>query len=453
MLFFTEKGEILKKNEISVERKKDKKNKKIVIGIALALVVITGVALGVILPVVISYYNNAYEKAEIVERTDEYVRPEMDEQPSGWEDVTLSEDELGDDITTEPETLPNSVNQGGTGNNYNSSNSFGNSANAVSVYGKTPIYKVEKKNPDIENILVLGTDSRDVTRERGRSDAIIIFSYNKKTDEVKMISVLRDSLVPIEGHGWNRINAAYSFDGVGLAVNTVNQIFDLDIQRFVVVDFNGVKDFINKVGGVDIRLTEAEAEYFNRTGTLGKQVEAGVCHLSGAPALTYMRTRKVDSDFGRTNRQQKLIQALANKILNEKALPEIYGLTDFAFKLIKTNITLPELTGVISAIAKADNADSGEYEQLTEESTSLQEHTQVEQNTMQEDVTALEEISAVTDEAEAESTAAQAGKELYMQAQHVPYDGAYSYKRYNGMAIISFDIDDAARRINRFIYG
>ena len=124
-----------------------------------------------------------------------------------------------------------------------------------------PIYKVEKKDPNIENILVIGTDSRDVVRERGRSDAMIVLSYNKKTGEIKMVSILRDSLVPIEGRGWNRINAAYSFDGVGLAVNTVNQLFDLDIQRFVVVDFNGVTDFIDKAGGVTINLTQKEVDY------------------------------------------------------------------------------------------------------------------------------------------------------------------------------------------------
>ena len=111
-----------------------------------------------------------------------------------------------------------------------------------------------------------------------------------------------------------------------------------------------------------------------------------------------MRTRKVDSDFGRTNRQQKLIRALADKILGEKTLPEIYELTDFAFKLVKTNISLSELTSVITAIAQSD-------------------------------------------------------EELDMQSQHVPYDDAYTYKYYNGMAIISFDIDDAAARINEFIYG
>ncbi len=386
-----------------------KKKKIIIICLLVPIILVIGTFAGVTLPLIISYNRNAYEDADIVERSDEYVMPETDPQPSEWADVTIDADEVGRDFT-EKETLANDVNQGAyigsdgdiysADGKYNYSNSFGRNENAISVYGKTPIYKVEKKDTDVENILILGTDSRDVTKERGRSDAIIILSYNKKTGSIKMTSVLRDSLVPIEGHNWNRINAAYSFDGVGLAVNTVNQIFDLDIQRFVVIDFNGVKNFVNKVGGVDIELTQAEVDYFNKTGALCMPIKVGVNHLSGAPALTYMRTRKVDNDFGRTARQRKVIESLANKIISEKSIPEIYELTDYAFKLVKTNISLTELTGVVASVA----------------------------------------TNAI-------------GQGLDIESQHIPYSDAYTYKRYNGMAIVSFDIDDAARRLNEFIYG
>lgn len=389
-------------------KKKSKKKTAITLCLIIPIIVLAGVVLGTVMPLVISYQKNAYEKAEIVERSEEYVMPEKESQPAEWEDVTISEDELGKDYT-EPETLAKDVNSTGSnsgensssGSKYNYANSFARNANAISVYGKTPIYKVEKKDPDVENILILGTDSRDVTKERGRSDAIIIVSYNRRTGSIKMISVLRDSLVPIEGHRWNRINAAYSFDGVGLAINTINQIFDLDIQRFAVVDFNGVKDFINKVGGVDVTLTQAEADYFNKyhPKTNGKH-EAGLFHMNGSNALKYMRIRKIDSDFKRTERQRKVIEILANKIITEKTIPEIYDLIDFAFGLVKTNISLSEITSVATSVAT---------------------------NAMRQG--------------------------LDLASQHVPYSDAYTYKRYNGMAIISFDTDDAARRINEFIYS
>lgn len=393
------------------KNKKSKKKTILLLCLLIPFVLIVGTVAGVALPLIISYNNNAYEKAEIVERTDEYVMPETDPQPEEWADVTIPEAELGRDFTSESttvrETLANNVNSGGnkgsngtTKSSFDRHASFGRNSNAISVYGRTPIYKVEKKDPNIENILVLGTDSRDVTRERGRSDAMIILSYNKTTGAIKMVSVLRDSLVPIEGRGWNRINAAYSYDGVGLAVNTVNQLFNLDIQRFVVVDFNGVTDFIDKAGGVTINLTQAEVDYMTKYSSGAVQYNVGPNDFNGDRALVYMRIRKIDSDFGRTARQRNVIETLAKKILKEKSISEIYDLTNFAFGLVKTNISITELTSVITDVVTG----------------------------------ALE-------------------NGLNIDSQHVPYSGAYSYKRYNGMAIISFDIDDAARRINEFIYG
>ena len=390
----------------SEEKKTKNKKKRLIIALCIILpfVIIIGGIAGVTLPLIISYNKNAYAEVPIVERSDEYIRPEMDSQPAEYENLTLSEDDLGKDIPIGG-ALPNNVNQSENATAPNAdrgwNNSFSRSENAKSVYGKTPIYKVKQKDPNIINILVLGTDARDVTKERGRSDAMIIVSYNKKTSEIKMVSILRDSLVPIEGHNWNRINAAYSFDGVGLAINTVNEIFDLDIQRFVVIDFNGVKDFINEIGGVDVDLTQAEADYYNQGDKMymnGEKIEAGKYHMNGARALIYMRTRKLDSDFKRTDRQRKVIELVAKKIIEEKSIPEMYDLADFAFKLIKTNIPLTDIMGVIPSVVRNGTA-------------------------------------------------------LNMQSQHVPYSDSYVYKYYNGMAIVSYDIDEAAVRINKFLYG
>lgn len=382
-------------------KKKSKKKTVILLCLLIPFVLVTGTLAGIFLPLIISYNKNAYHEVDIVERSEEYVMPETDSQPSHLADVTLHDDELGRDLSA---TLPNKVNQGG-GNavkdNFDRNASFGRNENVISVYGKTPIYKVPKKDPDIENILILGTDSRDVTRERGRSDSIIIMSYNRRTGSIKMTSILRDSLVPIENRGWNRINAAYSFDGVGLAINTINEIFDLDIQRFVVVDFNGVTDFIDKIGGLTINLTKKEAEYLlNKSGGKGYQFHEGANFMNGDRTLNYMRIRKIDSDFYRAGRQRKVIELVANKIIKEKSIAEIYELTEFAFSLVKTNISFGELSSVIGSIATKA-----------------------------------------------------AGRSISMESQTVPYPDDSVNKYYNGMAIKSFDIDNAARRINKFIYG
>ena len=273
----------------------------------------------------------------------------------------------------------------------NSNNSFGNSSNAISVYGRTPIYKVDQIDSDIINILVLGTDSRNVVTDRGRSDTMIVVSYNKKLGEIKMVSFLRDMLVPIEGYDWNRINTAYFFDGVGLSINTVNQLFGLDIQYFVVVDLNGARDFIDYIGGVEIALSESEAK------VIGVTYSKEPILLDGATALLHMRNRSSDSDFGRTERQREVIVAVFKKILSEKSLPEILDITKYAMGMVKTNISATTLTSLATSIV--GNADK-----------------------------------------------------LSIESQSIPYSDAYQFAWYGKMAILSFDIQSTAERMLAFLY-
>ena len=302
---------------------------------------------------------------------------------------------------TPPETLAPVINVPQTSQTsytpvYDPNASFANSPNAISVYGKVPVYKVEQKNKDIINILVLGTDSRDITLDRGRSDTMIVVSYNQKTGSVKLTSILRDALTPIAGYDWNRINTAYLFGGVGLAINTVNELFDLDIQQFVVIDLNGAEDLIDFVGGVDITLTQEEADLYNLY--LGTKYTAGVNHMPGAHLMQHLRNREIGSDFARTRRQRDTIVAIMEKILTEKSLAELYEIVNYSFGLVKTNIPLSTLTSLVTSV-----------------------------------------IGNMSD--------------LTVTAQHVPYSDSYQFATYRGMAIIFFDIADAAERVNEFIYG
>lgn len=298
----------------------------------------------------VAQYNKlAYEKHHPVEREDEYVMPdypeitidtsgecqegvdlipetEMQETEAETEtetEVTETETDPSESLYAEagkvsdkpaetkpPETLAPVINTPSETKTYteiprNEDASFGKSENVVSVYGKTPIYKVSQKNSDVKNILILGTDSRDVTLDRGRSDVMIIASYNSKKGTLKLTSLLRDSLVPIEGVGWNRLNTAYFYGGVGLSINTINQLYGLDIQQFLVVDFGGVKDFIEYVGGVDIELTEEEAALYSLY--TGRTISPGLNHLDPELALTHMRNRSIGSDFGRNQATEETL--------------------------------------------------------------------------------------------------------------------------------------------------
>ena len=242
--------------------------------------------------------------------------------------------------------------------NEQSLNSFHNSTDEVDVFGKVPIYRETQRDPNIRNILVLGTDSRDVSKERGNSDVMIVLSINKKTKEVKMISVLRDVLVPIEGHDWNRINAAYRLEGAGLAVNTVNEAFGLDIQEFIVVDFNGVIELIDHIGGIDITLTAAEAQYYSNKHSVlfGNNLSAGSIHMNGDQALAHLRNRTLGTDFERTRRQRDVMIAMLNQVLGQ-SLTQMDSTLDFVLDIIRTNIKATDFLSV--GLSVVTNFSSG----------------------------------------------------------------------------------------------
>ena len=102
---------------------------------------------------------------------------------------------------------------------------------------------VEQELKDYRNIAIFGLDSRDDSFSNSRSDCIIIVSINKKTNDVKLTSVYRDTYVDIEGHGLDKITHAYAYGGPELAINTLNKNLDLNITEFVTVNFDTVENY------------------------------------------------------------------------------------------------------------------------------------------------------------------------------------------------------------------
>ncbi len=193
---------------------------------------------------------------------------------------------------------------------------------------------------EIINIALFGIDTRSLTSFKGNSDSIMVLSVNTKTKKVKIISVVRDTLVPIERNGkitYTKINAAYSYGGPELAIKTLNQNFGLDISEYATVNINGMMDIIDAVGGIDVTLVEQEvAPAEQRThgindtikeacGMVGKDpeqyyfTEPGTYHMNGIQAVAYSRIRYVknvwgtNNDYGRTDRQRYVMEQLFNK--------------------------------------------------------------------------------------------------------------------------------------------
>ncbi len=303
--------------------------------ILLVLVMLICAAVAVLMPLY-QAYRKSHMDVPIVTRPDEsYTRPP---EPTFDPDPTVPDDTDDTDPsgTTEPPvTEPDDTEPADT------------THPPVKVPG---IYKVDKKDPDIENILILGTDSRNVQKERGRSDSIIVASFNKRTKQVKLVSFLRDTYIPIEGHGWNRINAAYAVGGVALCVNTINDLFGLDIQKFVIVNFSGASTFVDACGGVDMALTQKEINYLLNLKDEFPQNSDGTYHLDGKVALDYMRMRKIDSDFGRTERQRKTMMAIYSQAMARKDVTQMYNLVREGFNLVKTNLKLSEMLDLAQSV-------------------------------------------------------------------------------------------------------
>ena len=109
---------------------------------------------------------------------------------------------------------------------------------------------------DITNIALFGVDTRDVSSDSGRSDALMVLSLNRTDNQIKLISIARDSYVAIDGHGMDKLTNAYAYGGPELAVRTVNQNFNLDISEFVTVNFAQLANIIDYVGGVYVNVDE-----------------------------------------------------------------------------------------------------------------------------------------------------------------------------------------------------
>lgn len=195
----------------------------------------------------------------------------------------------------------------------------------------------------VVNILLVGQD-RLPGQGRQRSDVMLLCTFDKSSNTLTMTSFLRDLYVQIPGYLDNRLNVAYPRGGFALLDEALELNFGVHVDANVEVDFGGFTDIINLLGGVDIELTGAEADYLNLIknwdpeGLTTPVLSKGLNHLNGDQALAYSRIRYLDSDFGRTNRQRKVMSALIEK-LRGKNLLELNSLLDQILPLITTDMS------------------------------------------------------------------------------------------------------------------
>ena len=191
----------------------------------------------------------------------------------------------------------------------------------------------------VSNVLLIGTDSRDLSQERGRSDSMILASINKKTRELTLTSFLRDSYVYIDDeYGYGKLNAAYSYGGAGLLMDTIESNYGVRIDDYILISFAACANVIDAVGGVKLDLTDEEADAVNEilisevNELMGDDRNddlldcGGKQKLDGKQALSYSRIRYVgNADFERASRQRTVMtQVLKKAAVNPVAMARIF---------------------------------------------------------------------------------------------------------------------------------
>lgn len=214
------------------------------------------------------------------------------------------------------------------------------------------------------HVLLVGVDVDSTGTSR--SDTMIVASVKK--GEIKLTSLLRDTGVTIPGRsGTHRLNAAYAYGGIDLLLKTINQNFGFNITRYAMVDYDSFPKIIDKLGGTTLTVTDAEANEINKNvkGLLYMDVLSGKreynaayqlyldevlekggenIHLDGFQTLGYARIRSLDSDYGRTNRQRKVLSAMIEQA--KKHPMKLLGVAGTALKEIDTNMNTLEIMSI-----------------------------------------------------------------------------------------------------------
>ncbi|MEE1313957.1 MAG: LCP family protein [Lachnospiraceae bacterium] len=239
---------------------------------------------------------------------------------------------------------------------YDAVMAFFKESNDVDIDNDDGVY-----DEDIINILVVGSDRRSDESARGRSDSTMIATIDMKEKKVKVTSLMRDMYVDIPGHGMDKFNSSYAYGGVELLADTVTTNFDIKLDGYVIVDFSSFRKVIDKIGGVEIDVTEEEAEYLNTTKFIAKaeyrNLKAGKQTLNGYQALAYSRIRKVahpeygDGEFGRCLRQQAVLQSILDKVKDQN-LSTILSIATSLMSDVSTDLDATTIKKLVKVVMK-----------------------------------------------------------------------------------------------------
>jgi LCP family protein required for cell wall assembly len=215
------------------------------------------------------------------------------------------------------------------------------------------------------NILLMGVDRRGMRpNELPRSDSMIVVSIDPVHKRFDLFSILRDTYVNIPGYGRSRVNAALGEGGPELAMQTVSDFTGLPIDRYVITDFEGFKQLVDAVGGVELEV-EKDMRYRDPSdkGVYDIDLKKGWQRLDGNKALQYVRFRHdAMSDYTRTERQRKFLTALAAEMKSGTTLLQLPSILKSITPYVETNISSLDMLKLAALGLALDTEHTGQYQ-------------------------------------------------------------------------------------------
>ncbi|MGC4019339.1 MAG: LCP family protein [Muricomes sp.] len=251
-------------------------------------------------------------------------------------------------------------------------------AYAMSKLDKLDFHTIDESKLEIyqdtgnyTNIALFGLDSREGELDGGvRSDAMMVASINNKTGNVKIVSVFRDTLTQQSDGSYEKANAAYSYGGPEEAVALLNRNFDLDIKKYMSVNFNALADVIDLLGGIELDLTDEEVFWTNGYATETSKVvgrktteltHAGKQKLDGIQAVSYSRIRYTEGDdFKRSERQRLVLQQVV-KEAKKASLPTLNKIINQVLPQVSTNLSTKDFMGIAANAARYELGEMKGY--------------------------------------------------------------------------------------------
>jgi len=227
------------------------------------------------------------------------------------------------------------------------------------------------KTEGYSTYVLFGGDSREGQLEAGtHADTIIIVSLDNESKEIRMVSVYRDTLLEQMAMDYHKANQAYFRGGPVEAINMLNKNLDLAIEDYATVDFKAMADVVDLVGGIEISVSDAEAQALNKyigetARVAGKEAhklsQGGTYTLDGPQAVTYARLRKLEGgDYKRTERQRVVIKALFGKI-KKIDLKTLNSIIDTVFPQVSTSLELKEIVALAASAPEYKLGDSAGF--------------------------------------------------------------------------------------------